>query len=282
MAKLTESYSKPLITMKETNANFVDFKEVKASVTMSQILEHYGLLESLKKESKGYAGPCPFCGSNGRSFRATDGIGFHCFSCKAKGNLLDFVQLKENCQVRSAALKIVSWFNLQRGEPSLPPAKSKGRKKKKKGTKKGKKTEKSAKPLAFTLKLDAKHPWLREAGIKPETVAEFGLGYCSKGQMEGCIAFPIHDLNHNLVGYAGYHLESVTDPDFTWKFPPQLDLSQVVYNCSRTDPTGPGDLILSQDPLDLVHRWQSGECRTVALLDKALSKAQVTILESLV
>jgi len=37
---------------------------------------------------------------------------FQCFSCHAKGNVLDFVVAMEKCTVREAALKMQSWFQV--------------------------------------------------------------------------------------------------------------------------------------------------------------------------
>ena len=46
----------------------------------------------------------------------------------------------------------------------------------------------SNKPLKFHLELDPTHAYLSERGLTPETVAEFGIGYCGKGVMAGRIA----------------------------------------------------------------------------------------------
>jgi len=50
---------------------------------------------------------------------------FHCFSCQAKGNILDLVAAVEKCSVRDAGLKLQQWFNLAGGNsgaerPSSP------------------------------------------------------------------------------------------------------------------------------------------------------------------
>ena len=37
---------------------------------------------------------------------------FHCFSCKAKGNVLDLVAAMEKCSVRDAAMKLHEWFSV--------------------------------------------------------------------------------------------------------------------------------------------------------------------------
>ena len=41
-------------------------------------------------------------------------------------------------------------------------------------------TAEDNRPLTFTLKLDPEHPYLAERGLATETIADFGLGYCSR------------------------------------------------------------------------------------------------------
>jgi hypothetical protein len=281
------SLSKPLITMDtQTKSKFVNFSEVKASVNITQILDHFDLLEDLKKEPTGYAGSCPFCDSSSpRPFRASEDKNcFNCLSCKTGGNILDFVVEMEDCTIREAALRIQEWFGLEtKSSAKRSPRKKKIGRKKARGEPDAPAEPKKPKPLGFTLELDDQHEWFDEEGIDPATVVEFGLGFCGKGTMQGCIAFPVYDESHELTGYVGYDLsKSEQDDEYPWRFPKQLDTSRLVYNYSRTDPTGEGELVLARDPLDLILRWQDGEKRIVALLNDTISAAQVKILESLV
>src|ERR1039458_9618313 len=91
-------------------SNWVDFKAVKQSVTMEQILGRYGV--KLKKSGKELRGRCPIHQGEGTdSFHAnTEKNAFHCFSCQAKGSGLDVVSVREKCSVRDAALKLKDWF----------------------------------------------------------------------------------------------------------------------------------------------------------------------------
>ena len=60
-------------------------------------------------------------------------------------------------------------------------------------------------PLKFRLdKLERSHPYLTEQrGLTPETIVDFGIGYCSKGMMADRIAIPIHNVKGEVVAYAG-------------------------------------------------------------------------------
>jgi len=274
-----------------TKTKFVNFKEVKASVNITQVLDHLNLLGDLKKEPSGYAGPCPFCDSSSpRPFRASEEKNcFNCLSCNTGGNILDFVSEYEECSIREAALRIQDWFGLETKVSSRKssrkrlPRKTAEKVKEEDPPPKKRTSKTSSKPLGFTLELDDHHEWFEEQGIDPETVEEFGLGYCSKGVLKGCIAFPVHDERFQLAGYIGFELAPDPQPsEWQWRIPKQLDTSRLVYNYSRTDPTGEGELVLARDPLDLVLRWQEGEKRIVAFLDGCLTAVQVKLLESLV
>ena len=54
-------------------SKFVDFKAVKAAVTMEQVLEHYGLLDKFKRGADSLSGACPIHkGSNPTQFTEAD------------------------------------------------------------------------------------------------------------------------------------------------------------------------------------------------------------------
>src|ERR1041385_3320450 len=91
-------------------SNWVDFKAIKQAVSMEQILGHYGVKP--KRTGKELRGRCPIHhGNDPDSFHANiEKNAFHCFSCQAKGNVLDFVAAMEKCSVREAALKLKNWF----------------------------------------------------------------------------------------------------------------------------------------------------------------------------
>lgn len=94
---------------------YVDFKAVKAAVSIVQILDHYGLTERFKRSGDSLSGPCPLHGGdNPTQFRVSISKNcWNCFSeCKHGGNIIDFVARKENCSIRQAPLRISEWFNV--------------------------------------------------------------------------------------------------------------------------------------------------------------------------
>src|ERR1700730_4261579 len=185
---------------------YVDFKAVKASVSMLQILDHYQITERLKRSGDNLSGYCPLHdGSNPTQFRVSLSKNcWNCFgNCKRGGNILDFVALKDGITIREAALKICEWFNVSPGEPSHgngEPNISQVRESSSVVAKKESASEAEPnKPLGFELKnLDAAHPYLKERGLNDSTISEFGLGLCSKGSMVGRIVIPIQNAEGSL------------------------------------------------------------------------------------
>src|SRR5437762_9419647 len=114
------------------NTPYVDFKAVKTSVSMLQILDHYGLTERFKRSGDSLSGACPLHnGDNPTQFRVSASKNcWNCFGkCKRGGNVLDFVALKENISVREAAIRISERFGLKFDKPvgktdSAPPDKN--------------------------------------------------------------------------------------------------------------------------------------------------------------
>ena len=101
---------------------FVDFKTVKAAITMEQVLEHYGIRDRFKRSGDSLSGPCPIHGGNNPTqFRVSISKNiWNCFSeCKRGGSVLDFIAKKEDVSIHAAALKLIDWFDLDAGVSSF-------------------------------------------------------------------------------------------------------------------------------------------------------------------
>ena len=111
--------------MADNKSAWVDFRLVKQAVTMPMVLERYHVT-NLRTSGTELIGRCPIHKGEGeRSFHVNVSKNvFHCFSCKARGNVLDFVAAMEKCSVRDAALKLAEWFNV--GEQGSAPATAQG------------------------------------------------------------------------------------------------------------------------------------------------------------
>ena len=94
---------------------FVDFKAVKAAITMEQVLSHYDVLDRFKRNGDSLSGSCPIHqGENPTQFRVSLSKNiWNCFSkCKGGGNTLDFISRMENVSIHGAAVKAIEWFGL--------------------------------------------------------------------------------------------------------------------------------------------------------------------------
>ena len=266
-------------------SSFIDFKIVKAALSMEAVLEHYALKDSFKRSGDSLSGPCPIHqGSNPTQFRVSVSKNiWNCFGeCKHGGNVLDFIARMEKIPIHAAAKKAIEWFNLdpvalerkaeESGEKkSAPPA-----------TKPVPKAEDLTPnpPLKFRLdKLERDHPYLSARGLSLETIIDFGIGFCGKGIMAGRIAVPIHNLQGEVVAYAG---RLVTEPDEKnpkYKLPPGFRKSLELFNCDRAFQENTDEpLVIVEGFFDCMKIHQHGHRKVVALMGSTLSAAQEALI----
>src|ERR1017187_7736994 len=270
-------------------SSFVDFKAVKAAITMEQVLEHYGILDKFKRGTDSLNGPCPIHkGSNPTQFRVSISKNiWNCFSeCKHGGNVLDFIARMDDVSIHAAALKAIEWFNLDPeamsvsdGEESPVEApKSDGAPKPVAKTA-APVVENAAPntPLKFRLdKLEREHPYLtQERGLTLETIVDFGIGFCSKGMMADRIAIPIHNVKGEVVAYAGRFPGEPAEDTPKYKLPPGFRKSQELYNLDRAVKQ-PADqpLVIVEGFFDAMKLHQHGCHKVVALMGSTMSAAQ--------
>jgi len=277
-------------------SSFVDFKAIKAAITMEQVLQHYGLLDQFKRGTDSLNGPCPIHkGSNPTQFRVSLSKNlWNCFSeCKHGGNVLDFIEKMEKCSIHAAALKAIEWFNL---DPEAMAANSDQRESDKterpapapKAAAKPVSAPKPAPaatpessapnvPLKFRLdKLERSHPYLTEQrGLTPETIMDFGIGFCAKGMMADRIAIPIHNVKGEVVAYAGRFPDEPPEGTPKYKLPPGFRKSQELFNIDRAVKQ-PADqpLVIVEGFFDAMKLHQHGCYKVVALMGSTLSAAQ--------
>jgi len=251
--------------------NWVDFKAVKAAVSMQMLLDHYQI-NWLRKSSGELRGRCPIHKGDGQSafhVNLTKNV-FNCFSCQARGNVLDFVAAMEQCSVRDAALKLKQWYSTADGAPATPP-------KAKPATDSGGVGDKAVaanKPLSFQLKgIDPNHPYLSERGISKDTAETFGIGFFSgKGSMNGRVVIPIHNERGELVAYAGRAIDG-SEPRY--KLPAGFHKSAEVFNLHRVTAQ---EVILVEGFFDCMKVWQSLNPFVVALMGSSMSEQQEHII----
>lgn len=271
-------------------SKFVDFKAIKAAVTMEQVLQHYGLLDNMKRSGDSLSGCCPIHnGTNPTQFRVSISKNvWNCFSeCKHGGNVLDFVAEKEVISVHAAALKLGEWFELpatdtpseEENEPRATSAPRQTQTVASTASKEKFKPEDSTPnpPLKFRLEhLDGKHPYLTERGLTPDTIVDFGVGFCAKGMMAGRIAIPVHNGEGKVVAYAGRFPGEPPDGNTPkYKLPPGFKKSLELFNLDRALKESPDKpLVLVEGFFDCMKLHQHGVKKVVALMGSSMSPAQ--------
>ncbi len=274
--------------MSESDSGFVDFKTIKKSVSMLQVLEHYGLTHTLKRNGDSLSGPCPLHGgqTEGQFKVSISKNCWNCFGkCKAGGNVLDFVSHKEKIGIRDAAI-----FLMERVGLSTIPAENKQTEEKIDKSPQGQNNNeepvttadepKINKPLGFVLKsLDPNHPYLAERGFTKETVMAFGLGHCKKGILMERIAIPIHNLNGQLVAYIGRWPGIPPEGKEKYKFPEGFKKSLEIFNVHRAiKESSTEPLIVVESVFDCMKIWQTGFRRIVSIMGNVISEEQIMLL----
>ena len=221
----------------ETHAAPICFKRLRAEVSLTEVLDRYGV-ELVKLRTQ-----CPLPGHQGerknKPFSVKeDGRAFHCWSCGAKGNVLEFVRLMERLDKASdAGKKLAEWFPADgvgvkpNVRPEVPLAPTPVQ------VKPGRNVplnEKWATVRPALLNVHPDHPYLQARGFSLELCMAFGVGvYLGKGPtMKNRVVFPIHNLAGQLLAYAGRLTDdsAVSENNPRWKFPRDFHKGLELFN----------------------------------------------------
>lgn len=276
---------------------WIDFKAVKAAIPLVPVLERYNV-RLRKVNGTSFRSDCPLPSHQGKSagtfsVDAEKNV-FQCFSCKGKGNVLDFVAAMENVSVRDAALRLAEWFNVGNGNHSLDVQEMVGTTANP-GEKQGPLNSRGPsgpgpvadakpenKPLAFQLKgIQHDHPYLRNRGFEPALCEQMGVGFFpGKGSMAGRIVFPIHDEKGELVAYAGRLVDDalVSDEVPRWKLPKDFHKSLVLYNLHRVLAEDFDCVVVCESFWSVLAALRAGVLNAVATMGTELSPHQAELL----
>jgi DNA primase len=275
---------------------------------MEQVLQRYDLVDGFKRGPDSFSGPCPIHqGTNPTQFRVSLSKNcWNCFGdCNGGGNVLDFVARMENVEPMEAANRLVDWFHLDRAalnaehagiknrhatgkdkravrptaDPVTTPGPTADQMSNQSGSTPARDESGPNPPLRFQLELDSSHPYLVERGLTPESIREFGLGYCAKGVMAHRIAIPIRNVTGDLVGYAGRWPGIPPDTRPKYRLPDGFRKSAEIFNlfgALREPAERP--LVIVEGFFDVMRLWQLGIRKCVALMGCSLSLAQEALL----
>jgi len=280
---------------------WLDFKELRERLDFAAVLQHFGVELKVKKGNQ-HQGFCPLPTHQGHkrspSFSAQlDRKIWKCFGCGASGNVIDFgsrmmgLDPSDGPSLRKAALVLAEQFGITSVAPN--DRKDGGTNGKKSAAQK--KAERAVTrpaivnpPLDFELQgLDYERPYLKERGFTGETIAHFGLGYCSRGIMQGRIVIPLHDPQAQLVGYAGRLVDDskISDENPKYRFPGTRERQGKVVEFHKSLFLYGGfalskvrDLVVVEGFPSVWWLWQHGYPDCVALMGSDCSEEQAKLI----
>lgn len=294
---------------------YVSFAEIKQRVPIPDVLNVLGVRDQFRGKANVLTGVCPIPTHrhgptpNDEQFkiRKKDGIWlWHCFGdCQRGGDVLELVKSvtgHDDAHVRF-------WFaehfgdrlTLRKNGARRAKMTEESPKKEEAAAIPGKELSQTAplrvtmasiplvplplKPLRFHLNLDPDLPYLRQRGLRPETIQRFGLGLCRKGLLQGYAAIPLfgYPRAENPIGYLGrWPDDEVNDPSSErprYRFPEEFPRNLFVYGLSEALDTAIDlPLIVVEGPFKVFHLFQSGYPNTVATLGAHLSEEQAALL----
>jgi DNA primase len=290
---------------------WIDFKELREKIRIADVLKQHNV--QLKVRGEKATGLCPLpthpVRHDGKKRSASFSVNlsrgiWQCFGCHAKGNVLDLgtrllgLNPDDPAQLREAALQMGEHFGIQSDRPSssnteVPAGKRSAKPIARPVPAKAEAADSRVRilvnePIDFELKnLDQDHPYLTDRGFTPETIAHFGLGFCSRGMMKDRIAIPIHDPVSRLVGYAGRLVndEHIDDEHPRYLFPGprnrdgvihEFRKSMLVYNLHRLGGKVE-DLIIVEGFASTWWLHQNGFANVVALMGSSCSPEQASL-----
>lgn len=252
---------------------WVEFGVVKQAVSLEAVLHHYQV-PGLRRRRDQLEGRCPIHrGERDDSFRASLSKNvFHCFSCQAQGNVLDFVAAMEKCSVREAACRLQRWFGVG-ASSKLQPREPRGLQK----VKLVREKEGCNPPLRFVLTgVDHGHGYLQQRGIDRATAVEFGVGFYGRpGLLSGRIVIPIRNAQGQLVAYAGRAVDGGLPK---YKLPVGFRKGHELFNIHRATATGSKTVVVVEGYFDCLRVHQAGIRCVVALMGTSLSASQERLL----
>jgi DNA primase len=256
---------------------WVDFKSVKAKVSMETVLSHYNVRVRRVGVDE-FGGKCPLPTHSSARSNDSFSVSFirNVWSCQSAsciaarsgrvgGNVFDFVAEMERCSIREAALRL----DRSLAENLLPLATPVNRE--------PVPYTSENRPLSFTLRnIDHQHSYVISRGLSEQTARYFGIGYYDgNGFLRGRVVIPIHNEHGELVAYSGRAIDQ-TEPKY--RLPTGFRKSHVLFNLHRAIRSRDNTLILVEGFFDTFKVHQAGHHSVAALMGSKLSDCQTDLI----
>jgi DNA primase len=258
----------------------VDFEAIKAATDIVSVIAGYGV--QFKKAGRDYVALCPFHTEQTPSFHVTPEKGlFHCFGCEAKGNVIQFVAMKEGIGEREAAVSLRTATMPRRPAASAEP---------KKILKPGEAAALLQRVVNFYVKTLAKDraglDYLKSRNLSDAAMlGTFQIGYSNgsllkvlprdenildglktlgvlkadgREHFEGCVTVPVFDEQSNVCGIYG---RRITDGEPLHLYQPGPHRGVWNGGSAKTNQV----LLIAEAILDGLALWQAGFRNVIAL-----------------
>ena len=241
-----------------------EIEDLKASVDLAAVMESYGV--ALKTKGKSKVGRCPFHDDDKPSLSVTGPL-FQCFGCQASGDVLSFLQLKENVEFSAAVALLKRW----NGQPDVGDREERAQR--------AEIMERMAHLYhqAFWESAEARD-YLKARGLEDrDTWQAFRIGYCDgslakkfgagpsgellrslgflneSGQehFRGCLVVPLMHPERGVVGFYGRRLAGDAGRHFYLPGPRQGVLNWLCFKTSSR-------IYVTEGVLDALSLWQAG------------------------
>lgn len=294
----------------------MDLKEtILERVNIAELIGQYVTL--VRSGNNEFKACCPFHNEKTPSFNVVPAKRmYHCFGCKAGGNVIDFVMARENLEFYPAMEFLAGRYGIE--IPQYNP---------------GQKREKSAKQRMQELNQAAQkyyagklqspdgelaRSYLKKRGIDPEVAMQFELGYAPKewssltdlllaknvksSELDAIslarprsqgggyydffrhrLIFPIHDvMGRNVVGFGGRALSDEDNPKYlNTGATPLYEKSKVLYNLNRARSVARDEgIVVTEGYMDVIGLAQHGVANAVATCGTALTPEHVAQIRS--
>jgi DNA primase len=246
----------------------LDFKYLKARISIDQVLAAYGLDSKLREQNHSLYGPCPLHGGdNPTAFHVHLKRGlWHCFTACGGGDIVDLVRRIENCSFAEAAHHLKRLIDCVR--PSSASLAS------------NQKTADNSvyHPFGYHLPLRPSVSFLQDVKkISVLTALHYEAGTTNRSPfLRGTVAVRLHDLSGCPLGYCGRYLNHKTILRWgKWRFPKKFPKAGILYNAHRALCSIKQGIVVVECPWAVMRLSQAGINGAVALLGTAISAIQL-------
>ena len=286
-------------------------EEIRSSSDIVDVISSY---VQLNRRGNSFLGLCPFHNEKTPSFNVSrEKQLYHCFGCKASGNVFTFIMSYENFTFVEAIKYLAEANNIT--IPEMEYSKE-AREKADLKTRLFEINKLAANYFYFMLKSDQgahAHDYLRSRQIMDRMIVGFGLGYSSqyrddlyrylreKGHSEELIRqsgliqtdekhgnydkfwnrimFPIMDPNNKVIGFGGRVMGEGKPKYLNSPETPIFDKSRNLYGINQARVSRMSYFIVCEGYFDVIHLHQHGYTNSVATLGTALTYGHANLMK---